>query len=99
MDRATWVPSPGDWGGQEVWAEAVRGTAWKRGPLLGWQVREAGIYHGGPFGDRGHLYKGQGRWEWSETGTVSSEGFGVREGWWQGGLQPGGRAGLALGAV
>lgn len=99
MDRATWVPSPGDWGGQEVWAEAVRGTAWKRGPLLGWQVREAGVYHGEPFGDRGHLYKGQGRWEWSERGTVSSEGFRVREGWWQGGLQPGGRAGLAPGAM
>ena len=60
MDRETWVPSPGYCRGQEVWAEAVRGTAWKRGPLLGWQVREAGIYHGGPFGDRGHLYKGQG---------------------------------------
>ena len=62
MDRETWVPSPGDWGGQEVWAEAVRATAWKRGPLLGWQVREAGVYPGGPFGDRGNLYKGQGRW-------------------------------------
>lgn len=89
MDGETWVPSPRDWGGQAVWAEAVRGTAWKRGPPLGWQVREAGIYHGGSFGDRSHSYKGQGRWGWSERGTVSSEGFGVREGWWQGGLQPG----------
>lgn len=99
MDGETWVPSPRDRGGQAVWAEAVRGTAWKRGPPLGRQVREAGLYHGGSFGDRSHLYKGQGRWGWSEKGTVSSEGFGVWEGWWQGGLQPGGRAGLARGAV
>lgn len=50
MDRATWVPSPGDWGGQEVWAEAVRGTAWKRGPLLGWQRLSAARWAwGGPL--------------------------------------------------
>ena len=67
-----------------VWAEAVRGAAWKRWPPLGRQVREAGIYQEGLLGAGVICTKVRGGGNGSVRGAVSSEGLGVQEGWWQG---------------
>lgn len=42
---AAWAGRAGAWAGQ-----AVRGAAWRRWPLLGWQVMEAGIWEEGLLG-------------------------------------------------
>lgn len=49
MDRENQAPSPGR-GGRVVWAQEVRGAPWKRRPLLGLKVREAGICQKGLWG-------------------------------------------------